>query len=181
MEFFTALVTSCFSGRREPSGSNGGFIQVVFIYSNSDPTLFKRVTALLDTGNYGPSLITKNAMDAVGAQSTGDGVFIETVDGGRSMTGGKVVLEFSGPRLRQGRLYKETFHHVPYIAGDIDMVLNHDFFARAFPNMVPPVLMIRSYSKEEKKGRDQNNMFFYETNSFCRTETTRAANYCSRA
>ncbi|CAG8977262.1 hypothetical protein HYALB_00009359 [Hymenoscyphus albidus] len=155
MAFFATLVTSCFRDLKEPSGTNGGFIQIVTIYSNSDPAIFRRVTAVLDTGNNGPNLITQNVMDAVGAQSTGDGVFIETLDGGTRMTGGKVVLEFSGYRPRQGRLYKETFHHVPYIAGGFDIVLNYDFFTKAFPKMVPPVLMIRSCNKKEKKEQKQ--------------------------
>jgi hypothetical protein len=129
----------------------GGFIQRVHIYSELDPKVIKRGTVLLDSGNGGPNLITNDAMRYVYAQPAGPGLTIITYDGVEREVGGEVVLTFSGPGPKK-RYYTETFRHVPFIVEGIDMVLNHDFYIKVFPNKIPSMLMIRAGGNNQSEG-----------------------------
>ncbi|PQE18962.1 hypothetical protein CJF30_00011237 [Rutstroemia sp. NJR-2017a BBW] len=128
----------------------GGFTQKIHIYSRQDPKVIKRGTVLIDPGNYGPNLITDDAMRYVHGQPAGSGQTIRTYDGDEKKVGGEVELCFSGPGPKI-RYYTETFCHVPCIVDGIDMVLNHDFYIAVYPDKVPPMLMIRKAGKKESE------------------------------
>lgn len=141
--------TSNFSGNTVLSNTQqGGFTQKVHIYSRLDSKVIKRGTVLIDPGNYGPNLITDDAMRYVHGQPVGSGPTIRTYDGEEKKVGGEVELCFSGPGPKI-RYYTEAFCHVPYIVDGIDMVLNHDFYVAVYPDRVPPMLMIRAGGKSK--------------------------------
>jgi hypothetical protein len=124
----------------------GGFN--VEIFSERDSNTTWRGTALLDTGNEGPNLVTEAAMRYVHAQPTGPKMKISSFDGEERMTGGEVELSFAGPN---GRRYRESFHYIPEIDGGYDMILNHEFYTTVF-DKVPRVFMIRKVKAKETKG-----------------------------
>jgi hypothetical protein len=136
-----------------PSGvQEGDFIQKVYIYSEQDPKVIKHGTVLIDPGNNGPNLITEDVMRYVHGQPTGSEQVIRIYDGDEKKVGGEVELSFSGPSLKSRR-YTETFRHVPRIVDGIDMVLNHDFYVKRYPDKIPSMLMIRwGRGNEKSKG-----------------------------
>ncbi|APA13532.1 predicted protein [Sclerotinia sclerotiorum 1980 UF-70] len=135
----------------------GDFFQKVLIYSKQDLKVIKRGMVFIDPGNYGPNLITDEAMRYVHGQPTDSKWTIRTYDGDEKEVGGEkevdgeVELSFSGlgPKTR---FYTNTFRHVPHIIDGIDMVLNHDFYVAVFPDKIPPMLMMRSGAKKESQG-----------------------------
>jgi len=156
------LAFTCFVGEcdRCPSTTKlrveGGFTQLVQIFSEREPKIIWRGTALLDPGNEGPNLITEEAMRYVHGQPTGPGTRITTFDNQERTTGGEVKLCFAGPK---NRIYKESFHHMPQLSGGYDMILNYDFYVSVYASKVPGVLMIRKAkgkdTKEQKQLREE--------------------------
>ena len=163
-----------FSGNTTPSDvQRRGFTQKVHIYSRLDSKVIKRGTVLIDPGNYGPNLITDDAMRHVHGQPAGSGRTIRTYDGDEKKVGGEVELCFSGPGPKI-RYYTETFCHVPHIVDGIDMILNPDFYMAVYPDMVPPMLMIRKTGKKKSEGMTLFSTYSWTSLRLIRTRSEAA-------
>lgn len=121
------------------------------LYSSTDPNIITRVNVLIDTGNAGPNLITDDAMQHVRGIPRGDRGTIIMLNGEEMEVGGEVELQFS--RGNCGRLYKETFCHIPDTQKEYDMILNRDFYLKLRRRGAPLMFTIRN--GRESKGKNQ--------------------------